>query len=808
MTAGVNGSVHTHAPESRGLRGLANELAIGASLATRGGRRALVRMWLTAAGLGLCVVVLLIGLSITSAMQARQARSDALGWIGGMGDVPPPGAGLFEAHATNVIYRGRSITGVYLAAVSGRPATPPGVESFPKPGELVLSPALLDLLHSPADADLKVQVPGRVEGTIGAQGLTSPGDLRFYAGVPPSTEMTDPVNAQRVAAWGWGSYPTQDLTRETTDSYLQLLVTAGAVLVLVPLLIFVLIMSRLGTAGRRRRIAVFRLVGASAHQTRVLVAGETLVAAGIGTVLGGLGFLVARLFGPWLNIGGQGFFPSDLSPATWVWIAVLLGIPMLAAWVTVAGARDALRDPLAAATPMARPRPKVWWRLGVLVLATAVVAADFQLGGYLGDLVGLVIVAGSVVLVLVLIPVLLPLLLSLVVAGRPRGSVARQLAVRHLQLDTGSAARVVAGAAVVLAGAIALQSLVLIINPSTSARAVGTNHQGAYLVRLESPTIQEVAGLPARIRSTGQYTSVRGGTFLFLGGQGVDPGIEVYVGDCAEILTNTGIGDCRDGDAFAVTDQNTGVDMSAGARWSPNAAGVADPNVVLTIPPTVRHAEVDSAKIKATDFAPDLVLTTGALGLDAAALLRTGFTYLLATPKDADASSIQALRTSTGDLSWRVQVTAFGEVLPTSGRLQLTSTIHLGLILAGLLTLLVAAAGLVLVAIDQLAERRRALTLLVASGVPLSLLRRSVMIGAAVPAVVGTLLAVAVGTGLSVWLQQITLGPADHFDWTAAVDYPRIALFAVVTLIAILAVTATTLPAIRRSTRIESLRTE
>jgi len=130
------------------------------------------------------------------------------------------------------------------------------------------------------------------------------------------------------------------------------------------------------------------------------------------------------------------------------------------------------------------------------------------------------------------------------------------------------------------------------------------------------------------------------------------------------------------------------------------------------------------------------------------------------------------------------------------------------LILAGLLTLLVAAAGLVLVAIDQLAERRRALTLLVASGVPLSLLRRSVMIGAAVPAVVGTLLAVAVGTGLSVWLQQITLGPADHFDWTAAVDYPRIALFAVVTLIAILAVTATTLPAIRRSTRIESLRTE
>ena len=82
------------------------------------------------------------------------------------------------------------------------------------------------------------------------------------------------------------------------------------------------------------------------------------------------------------------------------------------------------------------------------------------------------------------------------------------------------------------------------------------------------------------------------------------------------------------------------------------------------------------------------------------------------------------------------------------------------------------------------------------------------MIGAAVPAVVGTMLAVVVGTALSVWLQEITLGPVGQLDWAAAIDYPRIALFATVTLTAILAVTATTLPAIRRSTRIEGLRTQ
>src|SRR5206468_3625992 len=57
------------------------------------------------------------------------------------------------------------------------------------------------------------------------------------------------------------------------------------------------------------------------------------------------------------------------------------------------------------------------------------------------------------------VPLTLPWIVERVVARLGGGSPAWQLAVRRLQLDSGTPARVVGGVAVVLAGAIALQTL-------------------------------------------------------------------------------------------------------------------------------------------------------------------------------------------------------------------------------------------------------------------------------------------------------------------------------------------------------------
>lgn len=128
-------------------------------------------------------------------------------------------------------------------------------------------------------------------------------------------------------------------------------------------------------------------------------------------------------------------------------------------------------------------------------------------------------------------------------------------------------------------------------------------------------------------------------------------------------------------------------------------------------------------------------------------------------------------------------------------------TITTGLYLGSGLTLLVAALGLLVTAIEQLTERRRALTLTVATGVPRAVLARSLMIGAALPVLVGTVLSVAAGLALAWFLGTLLDEPFDP-------DVGLILLFSGAAILVILLVTSATLPALRRLTRPESLRTE
>src|SRR5436190_631695 len=59
---------------------------------------------------------------------------------------------------------------------------PPGVAELPGPGEMVVSPALKDLLDSAEGKLLRERLPFHRVGTIGASGLLGPGELVYYAG--------------------------------------------------------------------------------------------------------------------------------------------------------------------------------------------------------------------------------------------------------------------------------------------------------------------------------------------------------------------------------------------------------------------------------------------------------------------------------------------------------------------------------------------------------------------------------------------------------------------------------------------------
>ena len=783
--------------ESRGLRSFFVELGIGARLAVRGGRQGWTRLLLTAGGLALCVMVLLSGLAVTNALKSRQSRIDSLNaqfWdqVGDYHGYHP----LFEIHTSTIAFNGSTLSENFTAPLRGTPAAPPGLKRWPAPGETYVSPALAALLATPSGASLRSTVGANVIGEIGDDGLSSPADLRFYAGITPSLAApTDDTPTSSDIALGWG---TRDFTVMSTVEIFEPLITAGFAILIVPLVLFVVIISRLGDAARKRRYAAIRLAGADSGQVRRLMGGETLVAALGGVALGFSAFLVARQFGPQLTVSGGGFFPSDLS-AGGLTAVVLIGTPVVAVVSTALGARHAGRNPLGEVLARPHRRLRFLWRPIPLLLGAIL------LWNSRGDL-GLLAV--GVVLVLTAIPVLLPWILEFTVnLIRHHPTIAGQLAVRQLQIEPSTPARVVSGVAVVIAGAIAMQTLLVAGVGVQSPLAQNVYRAGSYVVGLDAPTPSEAATLAERIRHIGTFTSISGGTTVELTR---DDGQQVtaMIADCDQIKAISAGADCTPGDAFAV--EGATVIPRGGTRWSDKPA--AGTPATLTLPAKIGYLTINASALT-SPYVPDMVLTPESLGAAETAIMAAGRVDVLATPIDDDAATLQQLRLALGGFGYRSSVSSFTEVPPSSARAQLAAIVRTGLLSAGFLTLLVAVAGVVLVSIEQASRRRRPLTALVAAGVPRSVVTRSVLVGMAVPAALGAVMSAAIGIGLSAFLQTRVAGlivyarsgtdgsPTVVVSWSALV-------WSAASFFVLLAITALTLPAVRRMTRPESLRTE
>ena len=154
--------------------------AIGLRLALRGGRAAIARLALVTFGVALGVSLLLMGLGVGPAREARNARELARDPVLPL-DPPESGSYLFQSVALDR-FRGRPLFRARLAGVGKRPPLPPGVERLPRPGELAVSPALARLLRSREGALLRPRLPGRVVQVIGKDGLAWPDELIAYVG--------------------------------------------------------------------------------------------------------------------------------------------------------------------------------------------------------------------------------------------------------------------------------------------------------------------------------------------------------------------------------------------------------------------------------------------------------------------------------------------------------------------------------------------------------------------------------------------------------------------------------------------------
>jgi hypothetical protein len=760
------------------------DLVLGIRLAVGGGRTSLARLVLGTIGIGLATTVLLVSASVGHIVSAEHDRERAMEpAIASIAGVTP-----LDYYGGETEYQGRYLNGSYLRATGANSPVPPGVDRLPGLNEIVLSPAMSQLLSSPAGALLRPRFPQHVIGLIGPAGLIGPQQVTFYAGLS-ANQIPAGEPPRRVYSFG----PSGPVS-SSFDPVLLAFVVLGAVALLVPILIMVSISSRVAGAERDRRLAALRLVGAGARQVRRIAAAESLVSAATGLLLGGAVFLVFRQIAPHVEVLGLSAFTSDVTPWWPLIVLIVLVVPVLAVASALFALRRTVIEPLGVVRGGRPVRRRLWWRaalvvvgVGLLLLAQRVPSADTAW-------TLLVVVGGSALLVGV--PVLLPWLLERTVGVLRGGPTSWQLAVRRLQLDSGTPARVVGGVAVVLAGAIALQTVAAAASASLGFGLLPHAAPGQYTVRIDGAV---AAQANEALRRSNVIHGVHTTSLLMVTASLADwqdETVQIQIASCDSIHALTGIADCADGDAFTLNENQP---ITAGTRLTAVALaprGTKPPKAYgqWTVPARLRHiADISQLQGGA------LLITLGAIAgvrlppaLDVETIVRTD-------PNQPDGPDY--VRNAVAAYPLQAFVDTFNDPASLTVDQRSFLAIRNGLLAGSLFTLLLAGASLLVLALEQVRERRRPLAMLSAAGVPRSILARSLLWQVAVPVGLGVVAATATGIGLAALVLRMT-------STRMVLDWPDIGVFCAAAVLLVLLVTAATLPALRNATRLSGLRTE
>lgn len=427
-------------------------LRLAALFWRRGGARQKTTLAFTAAGVAAAVTLALLVVSVGPALSGR---GDRQAWRSGH-PVAEDRASMLRRTVTDE-YADRDLIRVDLAATGrGRPAAPPGLRAFPRPGELWVSPALARVLANAPPESLGGRFPGPVTGTIGPAGLVHRDELVAVVGRTPAE--LPPVASSAAPSWSpIGDPSVRPIDRfarhGTTDDLAMygVLARMAAVLLVVPTLYLLGAAARLTAAQREQRLAVIRLAGGTPTTVMALTAIETALSAAVGTVVGIVGYLalLAPLSG--LELAGGPFRPADLRLTPAALGVTLVVVPALAALSAMAGLRQVVVGPLGVRRRTTPKRPSL---LRFLVVPAAWVffassALSMRDGGEsVGSLAGL----GAVIATLAVIGPWVTWFLGTatrLLSRRP----ATTIAARRIVADPKGAYRTISG--MVLAGLIA-----------------------------------------------------------------------------------------------------------------------------------------------------------------------------------------------------------------------------------------------------------------------------------------------------------------------------------------------------------------
>ncbi|WP_443180464.1 FtsX-like permease family protein [Nonomuraea sp. 3N208] len=327
-------------------------------LAVAGGRTGWVRLALTALGVSVGVALLLLCLTGQSALQGRAERSV---WRDTSSSTPATAPDPMLWLAVSDHFAGEPLHRVHVAALGPRPPVPPGLDRLPAAGEVAVSPGLRLLIATTPRDQLGDRFPGRIATTIGPAALEYPGQLVAVVGYTPE-QLRTLTGAQRVLGIQTGLPGDYFYTVGA-----RLLIGIVAVLLLVPVAVYIVMVTRIAAVRREQRFAAMRLAGATRAQLAVTAATETGIGAAAGAMLGFLGYTALRpVVAGHLTHGGARFFDSDLTVAPAALIAVLVGVSLLAIGAAMTSIIGIRITPLGIGVRASDRRPPTAWRMSLL----------------------------------------------------------------------------------------------------------------------------------------------------------------------------------------------------------------------------------------------------------------------------------------------------------------------------------------------------------------------------------------------------------------------------------------------------------
>ncbi|WP_329039869.1 ABC transporter permease [Streptomyces sp. NBC_00178] len=776
----------------------ARDLTMGVRFAVSGGREGWVRALLTAVGVGLGVAMLLLTTAIPHALELRDAHENARADISTSSTVHTSDATVVVAHA-DTEFRGHGVRGRELEAEGPGAPLPPGVAKFPAQGEMVVSPALKDLLASDSGALLRKRLPGRIVATIGDNGLAGPRELAFYRGAEGLASHIDGDGVHRIKEFGDPSPDAQKL-----DPIQALLILVMLVVLLMPVAVFIATAVRFGSERRDRRLAALRLVGSDSRSVRRVAAGEALVGALLGLLVGAGFFVAGRQAAGSFEIRNISVFPDYLSPSPFLALLVVVAVPVAAVAVTVLALRNVAIEPLGVVRSGRQAKGRLWWRLLPSLIGLALLAPMMGKGRDNGQFSGPQTGFG-VILLLIGVTALLPWVVGAVVARLGSGGgVAQQLAVRRLQMNSGAATSMVNGIAVAVAGAIALQMLFGGVEASYT-HSTGLDTSRAQM-EVTVPGDVPLAPATQKLRATEGVKAVVTFNEGNVGDRADNPRryAQVSVGDCADLREIATLPSCRPGDAFLLAPGHT-------EFASPDAAELARPGKRLyfdpafpgaphtskaaswSLPRTVKTGQPRSG-LAGTWESGGILITRAALPDDTVSTM-IGHAYVRVDGSVKDAGEL--VRNTVATIDPRAVTT----VRRGSGIDGTYAGIRSGLLVGAACVLALIGLSLLVTQLEQLRERKKLLSALVAFGTRRRTLSMSVLWQTAIPVLLGLALATVVGLALGAVLLKMTAVPV-------TVDLGAVLAMVGAGAAVVAGVTLLSIPPLLRMMRPEGLRTE